>query len=47
VRRGGAACGWYATGPDGAQKSGIELIEVVKGRIAAAWSVTGMRRFPD
>ncbi|MEU6771482.1 nuclear transport factor 2 family protein [Streptomyces sp. NPDC046759] len=42
---GQAACRWYVTLPDGAQKSGIDLLEVVDGRIAVVWSVTGPRRF--
>ncbi|MFC8515566.1 nuclear transport factor 2 family protein [Streptomyces sp. NPDC057257] len=39
-----AAC-WHVTRPDGTQKSGIDLFEVVDGRIATVWSVTGVRRF--
>ncbi|MGW2699180.1 nuclear transport factor 2 family protein [Streptomyces sp. NPDC001340] len=42
---GQAAVRWYVTGPDGADKSGIDLIEVADGRIATVWSVTGLRRF--
>ncbi|MEU0003547.1 nuclear transport factor 2 family protein [Streptomyces sp. NPDC006314] len=41
-----ASC-WYVTRPDGAQRSGIDLFEVVRGRIATVWSVTGLRRFAD
>ncbi|MEU7059325.1 nuclear transport factor 2 family protein [Streptomyces sp. NPDC046197] len=37
----------YVTLPDGVQKSGIDLFEVVDGRIATVWSVTGLRRFAD
>ncbi|MFS4098041.1 nuclear transport factor 2 family protein [Streptomyces sp. AF1A] len=44
---GRAACCWYVTGPDGAHKSGIDLLEVEEGRIATVWSVTGLRRFAD
>lgn len=44
---GRAACCWYVTLPDGTQKSGIDLLEVVDGRISAVWSVTGLRRFAD
>ncbi|OLZ69424.1 hypothetical protein AV521_18040 [Streptomyces sp. IMTB 2501] len=44
---GRAACCWYVTGTDGVQKSGIDLLEVVDGRIATVWSVTGLRRFAD
>jgi hypothetical protein len=44
---GRAACRWYVTLPDGSQKSGIDLLEVVDGRIATVWSVTGARRFAD
>ena len=39
-----ASC-WYVTREDGTQKSGIDLFEVVQGRIATVWSVTGLRRF--
>ncbi|MFI5792196.1 nuclear transport factor 2 family protein [Streptomyces sp. NPDC051677] len=39
-----ASC-WYVTRPDGSQKSGIDLFEVVHGRIGTVWSVTGERRF--
>ncbi|WP_405873329.1 nuclear transport factor 2 family protein [Streptomyces sp. NBC_00005] len=39
-----ASC-WYVARPDGTQKSGIDLFEVVQGRIATVWSVTGLRRF--
>ncbi|MEU1402338.1 nuclear transport factor 2 family protein [Streptomyces sp. NPDC005728] len=42
---GQVASRWYVTGPDGAQKSGIDMLEVVDGRIATVWSVTGLRRF--
>ncbi|WP_369388911.1 nuclear transport factor 2 family protein [Streptomyces sp. CG1] len=42
---GRTACCWYVTGADGVQKSGIDLLEVADGRIAAVWSVTGLRRF--
>ncbi|MEU5592476.1 nuclear transport factor 2 family protein [Streptomyces sp. NPDC020298] len=44
---GRTACAWYVTFPDGTQKSGIDLLEVVAGRIATVWSVTGARRFAD
>ncbi|AKJ13470.1 hypothetical protein ABB07_26595 [Streptomyces incarnatus] len=44
---GRVACCWYVTLPDGGQKSGIDLLEVVDGRISAVWSVTGLRRFAD
>ncbi|MQY32835.1 hypothetical protein SRB17_07940 [Streptomyces sp. RB17] len=44
---GRTACCWYVTLPDGAQKSGIDLLEVVDGRITTVWSVTGLRRFAD
>lgn len=44
---GRVACCWYVTLADGAQKSGIDLLEVADGRIAAVWSVTGVRRFAD
>ncbi|MFI9253204.1 nuclear transport factor 2 family protein [Streptomyces sp. NPDC053069] len=44
---GRVACCWYVTFADGAQKSGIDLLEVVDGRIATVWSVTGLRRFAD
>ncbi|MGJ5751145.1 SnoaL-like protein [Streptomyces puniciscabiei] len=42
---GRVACCWYVTQADGTQKSGIDLLEVVDGRIATVWSVTGLRRF--
>ncbi|MGV4987994.1 nuclear transport factor 2 family protein [Streptomyces sp. NRAIS4] len=42
---GRVACCWYVTLADGTQKSGIDLLEVVDGRIATVWSVTGLRRF--
>ncbi|MEU6254105.1 nuclear transport factor 2 family protein [Streptomyces sp. NPDC047043] len=42
---GRVACCWYVTREDGTQKSGIDLFEVVRGRIATVWSVTGLRRF--
>ncbi|MGW2643614.1 nuclear transport factor 2 family protein [Streptomyces sp. NPDC001393] len=45
--QGRVACCWYVTLADGAQKSGIDLLEVVDGRISAVWSVTGLRRFAD
>ncbi|MFI5688259.1 nuclear transport factor 2 family protein [Streptomyces sp. NPDC051636] len=44
---GRAACCWYVTRPDGVQRSGIDLFEIVAGRIATVWSVTGLRRFAD
>lgn len=44
---GQVACCWYVTLADGVQKSGIDLLEVVGGRIAAVRSVTGLRRFAD
>jgi hypothetical protein len=44
---GRVACCWYVTRPDGVQKSGIDILEVVDGRIATVWSVTGLRRFAD
>ena len=44
---GRVACCWYVTLTDGTQKSGIDLLEVVDGRISAVWSVTGLRRFAD
>ncbi|MEU2714851.1 nuclear transport factor 2 family protein [Streptomyces sp. NPDC007205] len=44
---GRVACCWYVTLADGVQKSGIDLLEVVDGRIATVWSVTGLRRFGD
>ncbi|MFE0517017.1 nuclear transport factor 2 family protein [Streptomyces sp. NPDC058964] len=44
---GRVACRWYVTRADGLQKSGIDLFEVVDGRIATVWSVTGLRRFAD
>ncbi|MER6566358.1 nuclear transport factor 2 family protein [Streptomyces sp. NPDC001093] len=44
---GRTACCWYVTLPDGTQKSGIDLLEVADGRIAAVRSVTGLRRFAD
>ncbi|MBK6014402.1 nuclear transport factor 2 family protein [Streptomyces sp. MBT53] len=43
--RGRVASCWYVTRADGSQKSGIDLLEVVDGRIATVWSVTGVRRF--
>lgn len=43
--RGRVASCWYVTRADGSQKSGIDLFEVVDGRIATVWSVTGVRRF--
>ncbi|MFG2118257.1 nuclear transport factor 2 family protein [Streptomyces sp. NPDC048710] len=42
---GQVASRWYVTGPGGVHKSGIDLFEVVDGRIATVWSVTGLRRF--
>jgi hypothetical protein len=42
---GQVASRWYVTTADGTQKSGIDLFEVVDGRIATVWSVTGLRRF--
>ncbi|MEV6111610.1 nuclear transport factor 2 family protein [Streptomyces sp. NPDC052109] len=42
---GRAACCWYVILADGSQKSGIDLLEVVDGRVSAVWSVTGVRRF--
>ncbi|WP_043683771.1 nuclear transport factor 2 family protein [Streptomyces xylophagus] len=45
ARRGRVASCWYVTRADGSQKSGIDLFEVVDGRIATVWSVTGLRRF--
>jgi hypothetical protein len=44
---GQVASRWYVTRPDGAQRSGIDQFEVVRGRIAVVWSVTGLRRFAD
>ncbi|MGW4563391.1 nuclear transport factor 2 family protein [Streptomyces sp. NPDC004561] len=44
---GRVACCWYVTAPGGVRKSGIDLFEVVDGRIATVWSVTGLRRFGD
>ncbi|MFF7351234.1 nuclear transport factor 2 family protein [Streptomyces filipinensis] len=44
---GQVACCWYVTLADGFQKSGIDLLEVVDGRISTVWSVTGLRRFAD
>lgn len=42
---GQVASRWYVTLADGTQKSGIDLFEIVDGRIATVWSVTGLRRF--
>ncbi|MFF7751148.1 nuclear transport factor 2 family protein [Streptomyces sp. NPDC007971] len=42
---GQVASRWNVTLPDGVAKSGIDLLEVVDGRIATVWSVTGLRRF--
>ncbi|MER5543098.1 nuclear transport factor 2 family protein [Streptomyces sp. NPDC001118] len=44
---GRTACCWYVTRQDGTQQSGIDVLEVVDGRIAAVRSVTGLRRFAD
>lgn len=47
--QGTVASRWYVSGEsaaDGAaERSGIDLFEVVDGRIATVWSVTGLRRF--
>ncbi|MER6123765.1 nuclear transport factor 2 family protein [Streptomyces sp. NPDC001795] len=49
TEQGSVASRWYVSGEDvdsaTREKSGIDLFEVVEGRIAAVWSVTGLRRF--
>ncbi|MCW7943627.1 hypothetical protein AAW14_16595 [Streptomyces hygroscopicus] len=49
TERGIVVSRWYVSGEDVAgdvtEKSGIDQFEVVDGRIATVWSVTGLRRF--